>query len=193
MAHRAYVRVLVDVDTLSTLTTRQMSAGLAEAAKMALCFDEEGFRLFEEDGTALRLEEIIRRALRVKGGVVERDEKEAGLRRALNFGHTLGHGIESLHGENGLYHGECVALGMLPMCSEPVKARLLPVLRRLGLPTACDTDADRVMRAVTHDKKRAGNTINAIVVEKAGTFQQCAMTLEELRTRFVACFGEGRE
>ena len=185
-------RVLVDLDTLATLPARQMAAGLAEAAKMALCFDEAGFQLFEAGDVAPRLDEIIRRALRVKAGVVERDEKEAGLRRALNFGHTLGHGIESLRVENGLYHGECVALGMLPMCAAPVRARLLAVLRRLGLPTTCAADADQVMRAVAHDKKRDGDAVNAIVVGKVGSFEERAMTMEELRARFVACFGEGK-
>ena len=185
-------RVLADIDALKTLPERQLSNGLSEAVKMALCFDETGFELFERESPADHLDEIIERALRIKKRVVEEDEKEAGLRRVLNFGHTLGHGIESLHDENGLYHGECVALGMLPMCSESVEARLLPVLKRLNLPTTCTADAARVMRAVSHDKKRAGDAVNAVLVNEVGTFEQRALTLDELRARYEACFGEGQ-
>ena len=114
-------RVLIDPEVLDTLPDRQVANGLAEAVKMALCFDEEGFRAFERGVDRKNPDGIIEAALRIKKRVVEEDEKEHGLRRALNFGHTLGHGIESMHAENGLLHGECVALGMIPMCSVPVR------------------------------------------------------------------------
>ena len=183
--------VLIDPDTLQTLPKRQIANGLAEAVKMALCLDASGFALFEKE--RIDLDTVIENALITKRRVVEQDETEQGLRRVLNFGHTLGHGIESLHDENGLYHGECVALGMLPMCSDAVRARLLPVLRRLGLPTACGADADRVMRAVLHDKKAQDGMINAILVEEAGCYVQRRMTPEELRSRYIAWFGEGKQ
>ena len=121
--------------------------------------------------------------------MVEQDEKEHGLRRALNFGHTLGHGIESMQAENGLYHGECVALGMLPMCSPEVRGRLEKVLRKLGLPTECRADAARVMEAAVHDKKASGDTVTAILVEKAGSFTEKKMTAEELAERYQSVFG----
>ena len=104
-------RVLVDPRTLSTLPRRQVANGLAEAVKMALCFDAEGFARYEtadmdKELSSLSagqpvpmLERVILDALRTKKNVVEQDEKEHGLRRVLNFGHTLGHGIESLHEE----------------------------------------------------------------------------------------------
>ena len=177
--------VLIDPDTLDTLPDRQIANGLAEAVKMALCFDEAGFKLFEGDVRLNGLDRIIENALRIKKRVVEEDVKEQGLRKALNFGHTLGHGIESLHGENGLLHGECVALGMLPMCSESVRIRLTPVLEKLGLPVCCDADPDRVMAAVVHDKKAAGGTITAVTVENAGSCCMTPMTPEELRERLM--------
>ena len=182
--------VLVDTELLLTLPPRQVANGLAEAVKMLLCFDEKAFSLFEQADPLEHMDEIIERSLRIKKDVVEQDEKEQGLRRVLNFGHTLGHGIESLHEENGLYHGECVALGMLPMCSEPVRSRLLPVLERLGLPTRCAAEPSRVMRAVAHDKKRTEDGVNVILVEQAGTYIQRRMTMEELRERYISCFGE---
>ena len=117
-------KVLVDPELLRTLSKRQTANGLAEALKMAACFDEELFSLFERGDPYAKLPEIITRSLEIKKMVVEQDEREQGLRKALNFGHTIGHGIESV---TGLLHGECVALGMIPMSSDPVRERLLPV------------------------------------------------------------------
>lgn len=182
-------RVLIDPEVLATLPERQIANGLAEAVKMALCFDETGFKLFESDSWRERTDQIIENALRIKKRVVEEDVREQGLRRALNFGHTLGHGIESLHAENGLLHGECVALGMLPMCPPKVRERLTAVLERLGLPTTCDADPDRVMAAVIHDKKAVNGRIIAVTVEEAGSCRMTEMTPEELRERFVSVFG----
>ena len=182
--------VLADPDLLSTLPPRQMGNGLAEALKMAACFDEKGFSLLEGEDPLAHLDEIIENALRIKAAVVEADETESGLRRALNFGHTLGHGIESAQGEGGLLHGECVALGMLPLCAEAARHRLLAALRRLHLPTRCAVSPDRVMAAVCHDKKMTGGKITAVWVDQIGSFSFRPMTPEELRARYIACFGE---
>ncbi|QTE69066.1 3-dehydroquinate synthase [Clostridiales bacterium] len=182
-------RVLIDPEVLETLPDRQVANGMAEAVKMAVCFDAEGFALAEGYRIGDRPDRLIENALRIKKRVVEEDVKEQGLRRALNFGHTLGHGIESLHAENGLYHGECVALGMLPMCSDAVRPRLKTVLERLGLPTVCGADPGRVMAAVIHDKKADHGKIMAVVCEKAGSCRIIPMTPEELRERYTAQFG----
>ena len=130
------------------------------------------------------LERIISDALRTKKRVVEEDEKELGLRRVLNFGHTLGHGIESMHEENGLLHGECVALGMLPMCSPSVRERLLPVLEKIGLPVSCGADPDKVMQAVVHDKKQFAGKIHSIFVETPGSFVERDLTPSELKSLY---------
>ena len=192
--------VLIDPTTLSTLSRRQISNGLAEAVKMALCFDQEAFARFEsldyEAELALlasgrpspALIRIISDALHTKRDVVEKDEKEQGLRRVLNFGHTLGHGIESVNVKNGMLHGECVALGMLPMCSDAVRERLLPVLTKLGLPTTCVSDPDQVMQAVVHDKKQFAGKIRSILVDTVGTFTEKELTPEELCQRYTSFF-----
>ena len=193
-------RVLVDPRTLTTLPYRQIANGLAEAVKMALCFDAEGFARFEgmdmeKEMAALTggrpvpfLERVIEDALRIKARVVAQDEKEHGLRRVLNFGHTLGHGIESLHEENGLLHGECVALGMLPMCAPPVRERLLAVMNKLKLPLSCDADPDRVMQAVIHDKKAFAGKTRCIFVEQPGSFVEKALEPAELRSLYARYF-----
>ncbi len=171
-------KVLIDPDLLSTLPPRQVAAGHAEIVKAGLIADAELFSLYESG--EVDVAEALRRALLVKKRVVEEDEREGGLRRILNFGHTLGHGIESV---TGLLHGECVALGMIPMCSPAVRARLIPVLARLGLPTAVSADPDKVYAALLHDKKAAGGKIVSVVVEEVGACKQIALSPALLREK----------
>ena len=176
-------RVLVDPDVLRTLPHRQFAAGLGEAVKMAATSDAELFRIFE-DGKALEmLETVIERSLLIKKRVVEEDEREGDLRRVLNFGHTIGHGIEAEEELHGLYHGECVALGMLPMCSDQVRSRLKPVLEKLGLPTSYDFDTDRIIAASSHDKKSDGGGVTVVIVDEIGSFRFERTTYDGLRHR----------
>ena len=163
-------QVLIDPNLLKTLPQRQLASGLAEALKMALTFDKDLVSLFETEDPEASLDEIIVRSLLIKKNVVEKDEKEAGLRRVLNFGHTVGHGIESENERHGLYHGECVALGMIPMCSDEIRCRLLPILEKLSLPTKADFDPENALAAMLHDKKADGNAISVVTVETVGSF-----------------------
>ena len=141
----------------------------------------------QADTLASRLDGIIYRSLMVKKAIVEQDENEASLRKLLNLGHTYGHAYESYY-EGRYLHGECVALGMLPMCGPASRERLLPVLRNLGLPTACGADPDRVMQAVIHDKKMFSGAVRTILSEEPGTFADCPMSPEELRERYITFF-----
>ena len=119
----------------------------------------------------LELDRIIYRSLLIKKAVVEEDEKESGLRMAPNFGHTVGHAIESERELHGLYHGECVALGMLPMVSDAVRARLLPLLEKLSLPTTVTLDKNRAYQALLHDKKSDVDSITAVIADEIGSFR----------------------
>ena len=157
--------VCIDPDTLSTLPARQLASGMAEAVKSALIGDGALFERFEA-GTET-VEDVIASSLAVKKAVVESDEREGGARKCLNFGHSIGHAIESV---TGLPHGECVALGMLPMCAEDVRVRLVPVLERLGLPTSVKADPEAVYAALAHDKKMAAGRISAVYVETPGAY-----------------------
>ena len=172
-------RVLIDPDTLATLPPRQIANGLTEAVKMSLTSDAELFSLFESGHAKEQIDLVIERSLRIKKAVVEQDEKETGLRRILNFGHTLGHGVESMAHEHGLYHGECVAVGMLPMCSPSVRARLLPVLESLGLPTRVEGDLEAMLESASHDKKASGKDISVVWVDSPGSFEIRKMPLED--------------
>lgn len=178
--------VIIDPDVLKTLPHRQIRSGLAEALKMSMTHNQALFSLFEEGEAEKRLDEVIVAALKIKASVVEADEKEQSLRRVLNFGHTVGHGIEVTG--KGLYHGECVALGMLPMCSEGVRARLLPILRSLGLPTDCSLSATAVLDAMMHDKKAVAEGIATVLVDEVGSFRFETLTREALEKRIVDAF-----
>ena len=168
--------VIIDPETLKTLDNRQVSNGLCEAVKMSLTSDAELFELFQKEDLDIDL--IIERSLRIKKFVVEEDEKETGLRRILNFGHTLAHAIETKSNLKDIYHGEAVAIGMIPMCSNEVKAELLPVLKRLNLPTSFDLDTEEIIDAVCHDKKADGSDITVVFVPKIGTFEMKKISLK---------------
>ncbi len=172
--------VIADINTLASLPDRQVSNGLFEAVKMALTFNRRLFEMIENEDICEQMEYIISQSIKTKIRVVELDEQESGLRRVLNFGHTVGHGIESLG--LGLYHGECVALGMIPMCSEEVRYRLIGVLRRLGLPSELDFDVDKAFEAIAHDKKSTASGINAVFVDTVGSYEMREVSLPVLKT-----------
>ena len=165
--------VLIDTDTLATLEKRHISAGLCEAVKRATTSDAELFSYSETaslEQISDEVEKVIYSALSIKKAVVEEDEKEAGLRKILNLGHTIGHGIEAeRHG--ALYHGECVALGMLAVVSDGVKARLMPIFEKLGLPTEYDGDIDVALEFASQDKKADGSKIEMVFVDEVGKFR----------------------
>ena len=164
-------KVLIDPDTLDTLSDRQKSSGLAEAVKAGLIADPVLFAMFEDyaaGGAPLDLEKVIAASLMVKKNVVEQDERESGVRKILNFGHTIGHGIESV---TGLLHGECVAMGMIPMCSPAVRSRLIPVLGALRLPARVHADPAEVYKAVLHDKKMGDGFVSIVSVDTVGGYK----------------------
>jgi 3-dehydroquinate synthase len=169
--------VLIDTDTLKTLSKRHFSAGIAEVIKMATTSDEELFELLESEGIrGDNVEDVIARSLMIKKSVVEQDEKESGLRRILNFGHTFGHGIEAV---TGLYHGECVSLGMIPLCSAKIRNRVKDLLKKNGLPTEYGGDIDSALSYSVHDKKMINGKLEVILVDSIGSFRTEKMTADE--------------
>lgn len=178
--------VVIDPDVLNTLPERQISNGLAEAVKMSLTSDSELFKLFETKDIIENIDEILYKSIEIKRKVVEKDAKENGLRMILNFGHTIGHGIESGENLHGLYHGECVALGMIPMCSASVRERLIPVLKKLNLKTEIYLEPEKVISAIAHDKKMRDGTVSVVLVNDVGTFEMKKMTLCEISDKLSA-------
>ena len=173
--------VLIDPDTLETLPPRLRAEGMAEYVKMALCFDEKIFEELEREDRWQDTEKALHNALSLKKMVVEEDEREAGLRKLLNFGHTIGHGVESA-AQGSLYHGECVAIGMMPMCSDAIRARLQPLLKKLGLPTATQLDKDAIWAAMQHDKKSNSTGFSAVFVEEIGKAYAKTISFDDMKT-----------
>ncbi len=171
-------KVIIDPDVLATLPKRQLLSGFAESIKMAMTFDEELFCDIEKGGL-YDVEDIIVRSLKIKKHFVENDEKENGIRKVLNFGHTIGHAIESAANFTELYHGECVALGMLYMCDGEVRRRLISVLERVGLPTA--HSYENLFDAVTHDKKASAGGVTVVYVERIGEYQLRNISFDEIK------------
>ena len=171
--------VIIDPDTLKTLPKRQISNGLAESVKMSMTSDPLLFQIFEEKEIDEHMDTIIERSLRIKKYVVEEDEKESGLRKILNFGHTLAHAIESVNNLETYYHGECVSIGMIPMCSPAVQKRLLPILKKLKLPTETEYTTEELLQICRHDKKASGDKITIVYVSEIGKAELKTMTFPE--------------
>ena len=161
--------VLADPDVLSTLSPRQFHNGLIEAVKEGLTFDPDLFAIFEKDDYADHIEEIIARCLKIKKDVVEKDEREGGMRKLLNFGHTYGHAYETYYGLDKYLHGECVGMGMMTILHNPeLKKRLAAVLTRLGAPVSCDADKDRIAELIRSDKKADHDHVTVVLVDEIG-------------------------
>ena len=178
--------VLADFDTLATLPRRHVVNGLAEALKTGLIGDAQLFALFETEHPEEQIEQIVYRSLKFKKKIVEQDEREGSVRACLNFGHTIGHGIEAVRGirgrrTTGLYHGECVALGMLPMIEDPALVkRVRAIYRTLGLPTRTGANKAKVLEYMQHDKKTRGDHITVIKCPGLGCWRADTISTSEL-------------
>lgn len=174
--------VIIDPDTLQTLPKRHYINGLIEALKEGLIYDESLFTLFETGDIYKDIDQIIEKALYVKKDVVEKDEKEQHLRKILNFGHTIGHAIESYYHLSDYLHGECVAFGMLYFIeNEDIKKRVLAVYDKLGIQASAPYDPDTVYGLLCNDKKAAHGSVSIVKVKEIGKAEIQDMKLEEVR------------
>ena len=177
--------VIVDPDVLESLDARQFACGMSEIIKMFATSDGKMFGRLEDKTQCIPVEEIITAALRIKMNVVEQDEHEAGLRRVLNFGHTIGHAIESISADEPypLLHGECVALRMLAITEGEVRRRLMHLLHRYDLPTAFRCDESRFREVLLHDKKAQSGDITVVLVDEIGSFSLKTETVDSIIAR----------
>lgn len=185
--------VLCDTDTFATLSPDIFSDGLAEAIKHGCIRDPELFALLEHADPYAHVDEIIARSVRLKAGVVAQDEQEHGLRQILNFGHTPGHGIEKLSGFQ-LAHGKAVAVGICLMADACVANGLLAAgearrirrtVQRCGLPDRCAYSIADICRESLGDKKRSGNTLNLVVLERIGKAAVLPVAADQLAAFFT--------
>ena len=176
--------VLADVSMLKTLPRRELISGWAEVVKHAMILDAEFLELLENNADDLsklkpaRIAEAIRRSAYIKSTVVGEDEKEQRKRMVLNYGHTIGHGLETATGYDRLLHGEAVSIGMMgaAMLSEhlgliphKIVVRQKELLERFGLPTVCsDVSLDSILKAMALDKKVKEQAIQWVLLDGIG-------------------------
>ncbi|MDD4984433.1 MAG: 3-dehydroquinate synthase [Dehalococcoidales bacterium] len=175
--------VISDIDTIRTLDDKQFTNGLAEVIKYGVIRDEGFFTYLENNLDKIKtldaetLEEIVFRSAKIKAEVVEKDEKDLGLRAILNFGHTVGHAIESVS-DFKVSHGEAVAIGMLAaarisqrmsVLAQNELARLESLVRRAGLPTRLpDPEMGKLVAAMKQDKKVLKGRLRFVLPESLG-------------------------
>ena len=177
--------VWTDITTLHTLSRRDFLAGIAEIIKYGIIWDKDFFDFLErrrESVLSLNPDDIayiIRRSCEIKADVVSRDEREGGLRAILNFGHTIGHAIETATAYTAFLHGEAVAIGMLAeallantlgLISSEEIAKIQHLLKTYGLPTELPNNIDtaRLCEVMKLDKKAVSNSLKFILPEQIG-------------------------
>ncbi|KPK76652.1 MAG: hypothetical protein AMJ79_05935 [Phycisphaerae bacterium SM23_30] len=178
--------VYADTETLKTLPRREMGCGLAETVKHAVIRDGQFFEMLEAYSQAIMelqpdiLAEVVVRNCRIKAEIVSADEREADLRRILNFGHTIGHAIETVLVERDFHHGEAVALGMVAaarlaanrsLLKTDQAERIVNLLKTFDLPVHVtgELPVDQLHQAMQHDKKVSGKKLHFVVPTSLGS------------------------
>lgn len=166
-----------------TLDARNWSTGLAEVVKYAVCFDELLFEFLERNTDKIMerngdiMTYVVEKSIKIKAAIVEQDEKEHGIRRLLNFGHTLGHAVEAYHEYERYNHGEAVSIGMVYAGDLSIQytnfslneyKRLVALLEKCGLPTQVPDSVKDYVAFIGKDKKGDGDVINWVLLEQIG-------------------------
>lgn len=182
--------LLFDVDMLATLPDREWSNGFAEIIKHACIRDAYLFEALEQQSldefrnNRSLIAELVQHNAVLKSEIVQRDEMESGERRVLNFGHTVGHAIETLY---QLPHGEAIAIGIVLACEVSKQytefqetERIRRLLQQYGLPTSVAYDKDKVMETLRMDKKRTRDIVRFILLDLIGNACVREVPLAEL-------------
>ena len=190
--------VICDLDVLKTLPSREVSCGLAEVVKHAAIADADLFTFLERQAERIlaldpeAIKKLVLRSVEIKSAIVSRDETEKGERRLLNFGHTFGHAIEKV---SGVSHGEAVSIGMVMASALSVKRglltaqedrRLRDLLAKLQLPNDFASNPQKILDAVTKDKKRAGDRIHFVLLAGIGDAVVAPIAMDEFKEAMYA-------
>lgn len=195
--------VIIDVDALNTLPTRELVAGLAEVIKYGVIADPKLFGLLEERlDRVLALDrellvEVIAASCAIKAKVVEQDEREQDYRSVLNFGHTVGHALEALTGYAKLLHGEAVAIGMVQaatisarqgLCDKKSLSRISGLIEKAGLPTKVPSNVGlkELVRGMEVDKKSIGGKIKFVLCRGIGATEFQRFSAAEIVAQLAA-------
>ncbi len=177
--------VIIDTATLSTLPARELRTGLAEVIKHGIILDSKYFSFVENKMPAIkRLEpgiliNTVADSCKIKANIVERDERESGLRAILNFGHTVGHALEAVTGYKKYRHGEAVSIGMVTaalisekmgLVDRQVVERIVATIQRAGLPIKPKDKVDSkcLLEAMKLDKKVIGGRLRFVLIKAIG-------------------------
>ena len=183
--------VLIDTDTLHTLSDKEFFGGLAEVIKYGAIWDEELFTQIEQatgrDALMEQIETLVHRCCDIKREVVEKDEHDTALRMILNFGHTTGHIVEKAYDYTGYVHGEAVAFGMLiasrigeelHITEAGTSERIRAILKAYNLPTEIAVSEDE-LESVALDKKASGSSVSVILLDAIGKCRIHSMPVSE--------------
>ena len=195
--------VVSDTNTLQTLPKREWLAGLAEVIKYGVIADKNFFGFLEErmeyilDMREEDVQKVVKRCCEIKARVVAKDERESGLRRILNYGHTIGHALEALGRYRQYIHGEAVGIGMvyeallanhLDLCSKGVVDRQRALIQRTGLPVRMPVhNFSKFWGAMRHDKKVANGTVHCVLPRSIGKVQVLPLEPRTVRRWYAHC------
>ncbi|MEC4673172.1 MAG: 3-dehydroquinate synthase [Nitrospirota bacterium] len=193
--------VMVDTDTLRTLPPREMVAGLAEVIKYGMIADGAFFRFLEERIEKVlqmdqpTIQSVVKRCCEIKAAVVSKDERESGLRRILNYGHTVGHALERLGRYRTYIHGEAVGIGMvceadlacyLGRCSSNLVRRQRDLIQRVGLPVEMpQVKFQDLWKAMLHDKKVSRGHVHCVLPRSIGKVEVKPLVERSVKTWFA--------
>ena len=190
--------VLYDTGTFESLNDDLILDGTAEIIKTAAIRDASLLQLVEKSGIESCLPDITARCVKIKVGIVEKDEKESALRKILNFGHTMAHAIEK-DSEYRISHGKAVAIGMLMvtqaseaagMTEKGTYRKLFDLIASKGFETSYPgADLKRLCQLATNDKKASGDSVSLVYIEKIGISSICDVKLDQMQSFFE---GEGQ-
>ena len=185
-AFKQPVAVLCDLDTLDTLPKMFLADGMGEVIKYGMIRDEKLFELLEQhnlENVSSAMDEIVPTCIDIKRDVVEQDEFDTGERMILNFGHTLGHAVESYYHYETYTHGSAVAAGMCMMtektCTPELYVRLCDCVKAYDLPTEVPASLSELVPLCGNDKKRASAALRFIVCETIGKAEIRSMPFDE--------------
>ena len=187
--------VLIDSNSLKTLDRRELISGIGEVIKYGVIYDYDFLDFIGDNlGKILNLDEsilkiVIKRCCEIKAEIVSRDERETGLRKILNFGHTLGHGIESVSSYKKYNHGEAVIIGMyyeslmankLAYIKDDYCNKILSILRKTGIFLDIkELPLQNLLTSMTRDKKNQGGDISFILPRGRGKVKEKLLSPEE--------------
>lgn len=163
-------KVLIDPLTLQTLDKRQISAGMAEMIKYGMIADKAFFEKIKNEDPYSDWDYYIFKSLEIKKRYVETDEFDNGLRQSLNFGHTIGHALETYYQYQKYLHGEAVAIGMVQILSNPeIRKQLIDCLKKYNLPTSDPVSFDELKPYINRDKKGRKDLLKIVDVTDIGS------------------------